>query len=92
MRLQPRKPVNSRSILSRKHKAFRRTKTITRDPETFEVFQPTKLRRLFNKVKTPFTADFWEDAWEQTDNETLVDTNLLSYAYLEAGIIETISV
>ena len=41
-----------------------------------------------SKIKAPFTRQFWEDALEPTDNETLVDTKLLSYAYLEAGLIE----
>lgn len=92
MRLQPRKPVTKRSILSRKQKALRRTKTIRRDPETLEVVQPTKWDIFKSKLKKPFTREFWDDAWEQTEDETLVDVNLLSYSYLEAGIIETIAV
>lgn len=31
---------------------------------------------------------FWEDVFEKSDDETLVDGKLLSYAYLEAGMIE----
>ncbi|KAF8328688.1 aminophospholipid-transporting P-type ATPase [Cantharellus anzutake] len=92
MKLQPRKPVTNRSILARKQKALKRTKTILRDPETLEVIPPTKWQILKSKVKKPFTRYFWEDVWEQTEDETLVDTNLLSYAYMEAGIIETIAV
>lgn len=74
MRLLPRKPVNQRSILSRKRKAFRRTKTITRDPETLEVVPERWTSRVWRKIKSPFTKVFWEDVWEQTDDETLVDT------------------
>lgn len=92
MRLRPRKPVTNRSVLARKQKALRRTKTIRRDPETLEVVPPTKWDNLKSKIRKPFTREFWEDTWEQTEDETLVDTNLLSYAYLEAGIIETIAV
>jgi len=91
MRLLPRKPVNERSILSRKKKALQRTKTITRDPETLEITRERWWKKTIRKLKKPFTRKFWEDAWEQTDDETLVDMNLLSYSYLEAGIIETIS-
>lgn len=40
------------------------------------------------KLQAPFTRSFWEDAFESSDNETLVDAKLLSYAYLEAGVIE----
>ncbi|KAF8320135.1 aminophospholipid-transporting P-type ATPase [Clavulina sp. PMI_390] len=91
MRLLPRKPVNDRSILSRKKKALRIQKTLTRDPETLEVVRDKWSTRMWLKIKKPFTRQFWEDAWEQTDDETLVDMNLLSYSYLEAGIIETVS-
>jgi sodium/potassium-transporting ATPase subunit alpha len=33
---------------------------------------------------------FWADFFEETDGETLVDRKLLSYAYLEAGVIQTL--
>lgn len=113
MRLLPRKPVNDRSILSRKRKALRRTKTITRDPETLDIIPERWWKKTLRRLKKPFTRQFWEDVWEQSDDETLVDTyvpcclrspfptfstndaiysrNLLSYSYLEAGIIETVS-
>jgi sodium/potassium-transporting ATPase subunit alpha len=39
-------------------------------------------------MKKPFTKGSWEDRLEKTDSETLVDGGLLSYAYLEAGVIE----
>lgn len=74
MRLLPRKPVNTRSILSRKRKALRRTKTLTRDPETLEVVPEKWWRRVFRKIGKPFTKSFWEDVWEQSDDETWVDT------------------
>ena len=41
-----------------------------------------------SRVKAPFTRQFWEDTFERTDDESLVDSKLLSYAYLEAGMIE----
>ncbi|KAI0818674.1 aminophospholipid-transporting P-type ATPase [Irpex lacteus] len=79
MRMTPRKPVNQRSITSLKKKALRRTKTLVRDPETNQT-----------KFTAPFTHEFWEDRLEQTDDESLVDNKLLSYAYLEAGMIEVL--
>ncbi|KAJ3541875.1 hypothetical protein NM688_g6031 [Phlebia brevispora] len=88
MRLQPRKPVNGRSIMSLKKKALRRTKTIVRDPETQEIVKPSRFSVWMNKVKEPFTRAWWEDRFERSDSETLVDAKLLSYAYLEAGVIE----
>lgn len=80
--------MNDRSILSRKKKALRRTKTLARDPETQEILPPSRFSILASKLKAPFTRVFWEDMFEGSDNETLVDGKLLSYAYLEAGVIE----
>ncbi|KAF9036806.1 aminophospholipid-transporting P-type ATPase [Panaeolus papilionaceus] len=91
MRLKPRKPVNERSIRSLKRRALKRSKTIGRDPETMEPIQPSKLSIWFSKLKTPFKRSFWQDLLEPTDNETLVDGKLLSYAYLEAGMIEMLA-
>lgn len=83
--------VNERSIRSLKRKALRRSRTLGRDTETQEVIQPSKYSAWLSKLKTPFTRSFWEDMFEATDNETLVDGKLLSYAYLEAGLIETLA-
>ena len=57
-------------------------------PETQEIVPPSKFSVIKSKIQAPFTRVFWEDALEQTDGETLVDSKLLSYAYLEAGVIE----
>jgi sodium/potassium-transporting ATPase subunit alpha len=76
-----------------KKRALRRTRTfrtLTRDAETLKPIPPSRIRVLISKLKRPFTRVFWEDALERTDNETLVDSKVLSYAYLEAGVIETI--
>ena len=74
--------------MSLKKRALRRTKTLIRDPETHEVIPPSKLSVFMGRVKAPFTRQFWEDTFERTDDESLVDSKLLSYAYLEAGMIE----
>ena len=75
-----------------KRKALRRvkTRTLAHDPETGQVIRPGRISVFFSKVKKPFTRTFWEDAFEPTDNESLVDGKLLSYAYLEVGMIEAI--
>ncbi|KAJ6500696.1 aminophospholipid-transporting P-type ATPase [Mycena sanguinolenta] len=88
MRMTPRKPVNERSILSLKRRALQRTKTLRRDPETQEIIPPSRLSVLMTRLNKPFTRTYWENAMEGTDGETLVDGKLLSYAYLEAGVIE----
>lgn len=80
--------VNERSIHSLKKRALRRTKTLLRDPETQEAIPPSRFSVLLSKVRAPFTRVYWEDALEPSDGETLVDGKLLSYAYLEAGVIE----
>lgn len=46
---------------------------------------------MVTKLTAPFTKEWWQDAFEATDNETLVDGKLLSYAYLEAGMIEAVA-
>lgn len=88
MRLKPRKPVTERSILSLKKRALRRTKTLRRDSETQTLVKPSRFRQLLTKCREPFTRTWWEDRFEKTENETLVDGKLLSYSYLEAGVIE----
>ncbi|KAH9914464.1 aminophospholipid-transporting P-type ATPase [Fomitopsis serialis] len=88
MRMAPRKPVNERSVMSLKRKALRRTKTIRRDTETGDIIQPSRISALTSKFGTPFTREFWEDATERSEDESLVDGKLLSYSYLEAGVIE----
>ncbi|THU76214.1 hypothetical protein K435DRAFT_184667, partial [Dendrothele bispora CBS 962.96] len=92
MRMMPRRPVNERSILALKRRALHRTKTLRRDTETQEVIHPSKLSIWASKVKAPFTKQYWEEVMEtsSSDDERLVDSKLLSYSYLEAGIIETV--
>ncbi|EJD00189.1 aminophospholipid-transporting P-type ATPase [Fomitiporia mediterranea MF3/22] len=88
MRMPPRKPVNESSINRIKRRALRRAQSVRRDIETQEVIQPGRLTSLVWTLRKPFTVKFWEDKLEQTDDETLVDAKLLSYSYLEAGMIE----
>jgi sodium/potassium-transporting ATPase subunit alpha len=76
--------------MNRKRRALRRSKTLGQDTESQADTQPSRLTVLMRKLKSPFTRQFWEDRFEQTDDETLVDGKVLSYAYLEVGIIETI--
>lgn len=92
MRMNPRKPVNERSVLSLKKKALRRTKTIRHDTENQTPVKQSRVSQRISqwvaKCKAPFTRVWWQDLMEASDGETLVDGKLLSYAYLEAGIIE----
>lgn len=90
MRMAPRKPVNNRSINLLKKRALRRSKTLHAygDGEAQTYRAPSKLSQWIEKLKAPFTRIFWQDFMEPTEDETLVDGKVLSYAYLEAGVIE----
>ncbi|TFK45629.1 aminophospholipid-transporting P-type ATPase [Heliocybe sulcata] len=90
MRMPPRKPVTDNTITMIKKRALRRTKTLRRDPETQEIVRPSRLSVLWGQIKAPFMREFWEDKFEESDAESLVDRKLLSYAYLEAGVIEMV--
>jgi sodium/potassium-transporting ATPase subunit alpha len=81
--------VNENSIMALKKRALRRTRTFRRDSETQENVRPNVITRIVEKIRTPFTRIFWEDLFESSESETLVDGKLLSYSYIEAGLIET---
>ncbi len=107
MRLKPRKPggsspsyiqisaqcclVTENSIRSLKRRALQRSKTLHRDTETGDVIAPSKISAFFSKLKTPFRRSFWENRMEPSEDEMLVDGKLLSYAYLEVGVIEAVA-
>jgi sodium/potassium-transporting ATPase subunit alpha len=76
--------------MNRKRRALRRSKTLRHDTEGQADAHPSRLTVLVRKMKAPFTRQFWEDVFEPSDDETLVDGKVLSYSYLEVGIIETI--
>jgi sodium/potassium-transporting ATPase subunit alpha len=88
MRMPPRKPVTKTSILSRKTKAMRRSKTLRGDAESGVRAPPSRLSQWLAAARRPFTREFWTDMFEKTEDERLVDSKVLSYAYLEAGMIE----
>ncbi|KAH8980852.1 aminophospholipid-transporting P-type ATPase [Lactarius hatsudake] len=90
MRMPPRKPVSERSIMNRKRRALRRSITLGNDAEAQSTSRSSRVAVLARKLKAPFTRQFWEDRFEPSDDETLVDGRVLSYAYLEVGMIETI--
>jgi sodium/potassium-transporting ATPase subunit alpha len=76
--------------MNRKRRALRRSKTLHQDTEGQADTHPSRLTVLVRKLKSPFTRQFWEDVFEPTDDETLVDSKVLRYSYLEVGMIETI--
>jgi sodium/potassium-transporting ATPase subunit alpha len=64
--------------------------TLTRDIETQEVVKPSVMSKFISNVKAPLSRSYWQEKFASTEAETLVDSKLLSYAYLEAGMIETL--
>lgn len=73
MSVPPRKPVTEESILRTKARAARLAARETDGKNSF-----TRL----------FSAEYWKSAFEKPEGEVLVDGNLLSWAYLEVGVIE----
>ena len=76
--------------MNRKRRSLRRSKTLGHDTESQTSHRPSRLAAFVRKLKAPFTRQFWEDRFESSDDETRVDTKVLSYAYLEVGVIEAI--
>jgi len=83
--------VTEDSIRFLKRRALVRSKTLHRDTETGDVIPLSKISTFFSTLKTPFRRSFWEDHLEPSDSEMLVDGKLLSYAYLEVGVIECLA-
>ncbi|KAG0245533.1 hypothetical protein B0O80DRAFT_503429 [Mortierella sp. GBAus27b] len=89
MKLPPRKPVTQTSIERRRRLASRALPS-TIDPESGNEIPPSFGARLHHDFKSMFTKIYWREKFEPTEEEVLVDGGLLSWAYLEVGIIETI--
>ncbi|KAG0015482.1 hypothetical protein BGZ82_001394 [Podila clonocystis] len=89
MKLPPRKPVTPTSIERRRRLATRALPSVI-DAESGEETKPSWVARFQHEVKSMFTAVYWRERFENNEDEILVDGELLSWAYLEVGIIETI--
>ncbi|KAI9358903.1 hypothetical protein DFJ73DRAFT_135213 [Zopfochytrium polystomum] len=106
MKLAPRKPVNEESVerlrrrqeLDREERLRAAGKTAA---ETGDVDGGgehheeakglgAKLRRMGKNIGRLFTSRYWKEAFEKTDDEILVDGDVLSWAYIEVGTIQTI--
>ncbi|KAG5460403.1 MAG: hypothetical protein BJ554DRAFT_7554 [Olpidium bornovanus] len=96
MKMLPRKPVTYDSIARLRRRREREAKRRTElgykiDEESGEEASPGVLTVIKEKLATPFRGSYWKEKLEKTDDEVLVDGNVLSYAYFEMGIIETLS-
>lgn len=92
MQLPPRKPVTPETANIFRRRALRRTQSKF-DEEAGVVIAPenrTKWQKLRYSIRTKFTKEYWVDRFENTGAEVLVDGNVLSWAYLEIGMLEAI--
>lgn len=92
MKLPPRKPVTPETTNVFRRRALRRTRSHF-DEEAGVIVSPekqTKLQNLLHRFRQLFTKEYWVDKFEDTGAEVLVDGPLLSWAYLEIGVIEAI--
>lgn len=92
MKLPPRKPVTPATSNIFRRRALRRTRSHF-DEEAGVVTTPenqTKLQKFAFKARQMFTREYWVDKFEDTGAEVLVDGPLLSWAYLEIGMIEAV--
>jgi sodium/potassium-transporting ATPase subunit alpha len=92
MKLPPRKPVTQATTEIFRRRALRKTRSRF-DEESGMVIPPeneTKWQKFYYSTRTLLTRDYWSDKLENTGAEVLVDGPLLSWAYLEIGVIESI--
>ncbi|TPX63790.1 hypothetical protein SpCBS45565_g06340 [Spizellomyces sp. 'palustris'] len=94
MKLAPRKPVTAASTerLRRREREAAADRP-PNDPESGTPPPRTWSTKLSNGVRTVlsvFTRRFWRDHLEETEEEVLVDREILCWSYLEAGTIETL--
>jgi len=92
MKLPPRKPVTPETIEIFRRRALRKTRSHF-DEEAGVVVprpEPTRVQKVLEGVRDLFSREYWRDKFENTGAEVLVDGPLLSWAYLEIGVIEAI--
>lgn len=92
MKLPPRKPVTPKTSNIFRRRALRQTRSHF-DEEAGVVVSPedqTLIQKYMYNVRQLFTKDYWLDKFENTGAEVLVDGPLLSWSYLEIGLIEAV--
>jgi len=90
MKVPPRKPVTDDSI-ARLYRKRQLALQPLPDAESGAAIQPSGVAKLVHGVKLFFTSRaWWKLRFEKSEEETLVDWNVLSYAYLEIGLLETV--
>lgn len=92
MLLPPRKPVTPETAMIFRRRALRRTQSLFDEEAGVDIAldDQTKIHRLLHNIQQFASKEYWSDKFENTGAEVLVDGPLLSWAYLEIGIIEAI--
>ncbi|KAI8980239.1 hypothetical protein BDB01DRAFT_907035 [Pilobolus umbonatus] len=90
MKMLPRKPVTPESIDAHRKNLMRKQRYIEYNYETGEQIQPNFFKRCYNFLHEVCTVGYWKEKFRKTDNEILVDAPLLSWSYLEIGMIEAL--
>ncbi len=93
MKLPPRKPVTPETANVFRRRALRRTQSHFDEEAGVVVSRAegqSKAHRLLYRTRLLFTREYWADKLENTGAEVLVDGPLLSWAYLEIGMIEAV--
>ena len=96
MKLPPRKPVTEQSIARLQRRLAREKAERIADGLDPEMSQSKEqvhragFSGLIRKFKRRFTSEYWKEAFEKTEDEVLVDSDVLLWSFLEAGSIQTI--
>ncbi|KAJ3192007.1 hypothetical protein HK101_007183 [Irineochytrium annulatum] len=102
MKLQPRKPVNPESVerLNKRKQLDREERDAERKAKGLAAIEeghdddhheePSKVQSFVRGCKKLVSKRYWKESFEKTDEQTLVDGDLLCYSYLEAGTIMSI--
>ncbi|KAK1753247.1 P-type cation exchange, alpha subunit of ATPase [Echria macrotheca] len=93
MKLQPRKPVTRETTSLFRRRALRREQSrFDEEAGVIVVADENRswLRKQAHRVRQYFGREYWADRLQNTGAEVLVDGSLLSWAYIEIGLIETI--
>ena len=93
MRLPPRKPVTSASIRRKKEREAEQAAhalVVPQDPESGseEAQGPSKFQLAVHACKQMTQGWWWRQALSAPDGDVLVDFDILSYSYMEGGVIE----
>ncbi|KAJ3379293.1 hypothetical protein HDU84_006799 [Entophlyctis sp. JEL0112] len=90
MKLEPRRPVTVESSERYMKRQAEIAEDYGMDPESEEFHSRSLVQRIKDSVRMLFTPRAWKRKFSKTDGETLVDSNLMIYSYLQVGIIEFI--